>query len=210
MDIDSLNKEFAGKSALDVIKKAVELSDGSIIVSTNFRPLEAVILHMCAEVKPEMPVVWVDSGYMLPATYRFAEKTIEQLNLNVKVYNPAMTAARRDALKGAVPGLENEEELEEFADLVKLEPFKRALDELKPDVWITSIRKEQNPFRETLDIFVKEGLGPIKVNPVFYWTEEEMEAYIAKHNLPDEKQYFDPTKISEKRECGLHKPGFSK
>ena len=210
MDTNALNEEYASQSPLEIIKKAIELSDGSIIVSTNFRPLEAVILHMCAELKPDMPVIWADSGYMMPQTYIFAEKTIEQLKLNVKVYNPLMTAARRDAIKGSVPGLDNEEELEEFADLVKLEPFKRALSEMKPDVWITSIRKEQNPFRDTLDTFVKEGDGPLKVNPVFYWSEEQMEAYISEYNLPDEKRYFDPTKISENRECGLHKPGFSK
>ncbi len=210
MDISALNKQFAGKSPLEIIQKAVELSNGSLIVSTNFRPLEAVILHMCSKVKPEMPVVWVDSGYMMPQTYLFAEKTIQQLNLNVKVYNPLMTAARRDAIKGFVPTLENEKELEEFSELVKLEPFRRALKELKPDIWITSIRKEQNPYRDTLDIFVKEGDGPLKVNPVFYWSEKQMEDYLAKNNLPDEKRYFDPTKVAEHRECGLHKPGFSK
>ena len=210
MDTSALNAEYASKSPLEIIKKAIELSDGSIIVSTNFRPLEAVILHMCATIKPDMPVIWVDLGYLMPQTYVFAEKTIEQLNLNVKVYNPLMTAARRDAIKGAVPGLDNEEELEEFAELVKLEPFKRALSEMKPDIWITSIRKEQNPYRDTLDVFVKEGDGPLKVNPVFYWSEEQMEAYLAENSLPDEKRYFDPTKIAEHRECGLHKPGFSK
>ena len=50
----------------------------------------------------------------------------------------------------------------------------------------------------------------VSCNPVFYWSEEEMEAYITENNLPDEKRYFDPTKIAEHRECGLHKPGFSK
>jgi phosphoadenosine phosphosulfate reductase len=210
MDYAALNSEYRDQSPLEIIKKAIEMSDGSIIVSTNFRPLEAVILHMCTSLKPDMPVIWADSGYMMPQTYVLAEKSIEQLKLNVKVYNPLMTAARRDAIKGAVPGLDNEDELEEFAELVKLEPFRRGLAEHSPDVWITSLRKEQNPFRETLDTFVKEGDGPLKVNPVFYWSEEQMEAYLSENNLPDEKAYFDPTKISEKRECGLHKPGFSK
>lgn len=209
MDVEKLNQDFDGKPPLETIKKALELANGSIMVSTNFRPLEAVILHMCTALKPDIPIVWVDSGYMMPQTYIFAEKTIQQLNLNMKVYNPLMTAARRDAIKGSVPGLENDADLEEFTDLVKLEPFRRALSELKPQVWITSIRKQQNPFRETLDIFVKEDEGPLKVNPVFYWSEEQMEAYLADNDLPDEKRYFDPTKISEKRECGLHKPGFS-
>ena len=210
MDIAALNNEYRDKSPQEIIDKAIELAGGSIIVSTNFRPLEAVILHMCTEKLADMPVIWADSGYMMPQTYVFAEKTIEQLKLNIKVYNPLMTAARRDALYGDVPGLEDEDKLEDFAELVKLEPFRRGLEEHSPAVWITSLRKEQNPFRETLDVFVKEGDGPLKVNPVFYWSEEQMDQYIEDYNLPEEKRYFDPTKISEKRECGLHKPGFSK
>lgn len=210
MNIDELNQEYRDKSPQEIIAKAIELAGGEIIVSTNFRPLEAVILNMCTIQQADMPVIWADSGYMMEETYKFADKTIEQLNLNVKVYNPLMTAARRDAIYGPVPGLESEEEVEAFSEMVKLEPFRRALAETKPKVWITSLRKEQNAFRDTLDVFVQEGDGPLKVNPVFYWNEEQMEAYISENNLPDEKIYFDPTKINEKRECGLHKPSFSK
>jgi phosphoadenosine phosphosulfate reductase len=210
MDIAELNKEYRNKSPKEIIAKAIELSGGNIIVSTNFRPLEAVILHMCSAQMADMPTIWADSGYMMHETYVFAEKVINQLKLNMKIYNPLMTSARRDALYGAVPGLDNEEELEAFSEMVKLEPFRRALSEVKPAAWVTSLRKEQNPFRDTLDIFVQEGNGPLKVNPVFYWSETEMEQYLEANDLPDEKIYFDPTKISEKRECGLHKPGFSK
>ena len=157
MDIDALNNEFRDKSPAEIIRKAIELSSGSIIVSTNFRPLEAVILHMCTEQQSDMPVIWADSGYMMPQTYIFAEKTIEQLNLKMHIYNPLMTAARRDALYGDIPGLEDEDKVEAFSEMVKLEPFRRGLADHNPNVWITSLRKEQNPYRETLDVFVKDG-----------------------------------------------------
>ena len=210
-DIKALNEEYSEKSPAEIVAKALELSSGKVIVSTNFRPLEAVVLHATTQALPEIDVVFADSGYMQPETYRFADKLSKQLELNLKVYNPQMTSARRDAIYGAdLPGLDREEELEVFTNLVKLEPFRRALTELQPAVWFSSLRKEQNPFRDTLDIFVQEGNGPLKVNPDFYFSEEQMEAYLVENNLPDEKMYFDPTKIDEKRECGLHKPGFSK
>ena len=44
----------------------------------------------------------------------------------------------------------------------------------------------------------------IKINPVFYWTDADMEAYLEEHNLLNEWDYFDPTKVDEKRECGIH------
>ena len=78
------------------------------------------------------------------------------------------------------------------------------MSELKPDVWLTALRKEQTPFRETLDFVSEHADGLLKVSPVFYFTEEDMKNYLAEHNLPDEDDYFDPTKVLEKRECGLH------
>ena len=48
------------------------------------------------------------------------------------------------------------------------------------------------------------NFGSLKVSPVFNWIDEEMEAYLEEHNLPNEWDYFDPAKADEKRECGLH------
>ena len=44
----------------------------------------------------------------------------------------------------------------------------------------------------------------LKISPVFYWTDAEMENYLKQHDLPNEWDYFDPAKADEKRECGLH------
>ena len=60
----------------------------------------------------------------------------------MNIYYPKMTAARNDALNG-IPQPEQEEELAKFADIFKLEPFRRALAEVNPSVWFTSLRQEQ-------------------------------------------------------------------
>jgi phosphoadenosine phosphosulfate reductase len=77
--------------------------------------------------------------------------------------------------------------------------------ELAPTVWITALRKVQNPNRAGLDIVSHDGnFGALKVSPVFPWSDAQMEAYLAQNNLPNEWDYFDPAKADEKRECGLH------
>ena len=55
-----------------------------------------------------------------------------------------------------------------------------------------------------MDIATLSGQGLLKISPIFYWTDEDMEQYLAEHSLPDESNYFDPTKVLENRECGLH------
>ena len=209
LDAKELNARFRDADPQEIVNWALSLNDEAI-VSTNFRPQEAVVLNMCTKARADVPVLWADSGYMMNETYRFAEKAIEQLKLNVKVYTPLVTRTRREAVHGIfVPDLDKEDEIEAFSEEVKLEPFRRALSEMAPKVWVTSLRKEQNPFRETLDIVSIEG-DLVKVNPLFYWTDEQMNQYLADNNLPNETIYFDPTKVSEKRECGLHKPTFNK
>src|SRR5258706_154281 len=56
-----------------------------------------------------------------------------------------------------------------------------------------------------LDIVSEDkNFNSLKVSPLFYWSDADMEKYLAEHNLPNEWDYFDPAKADEKRECGLH------
>lgn len=203
--IAQANVSLRDRPALDIVKWVIAQANGSAIVSTNFRPYEAVILHLCVQVQPDIPVLWVDHGYNRPATYQHAEQLRRQLKLNLKAYLPKMTPAHRDAVYGPIPSTEQEEELKQFSAVMKLEPFQRGMKELAPSVWITALRKVQNPNRAGLDIVSEDkNFGSLKVSPVFNWSDEEMETYLKQHNLPNEWDYFDPAKADEKRECGLH------
>src|SRR5882672_11133859 len=101
--ITKTNAELRGKSSLDIVKWAIAQARGRAIVSTNFRPYEAVILHLCVQVQPDIPVLWADHGYNRAATYRHAEELRKLLHLNLKTYVPRMTAAHRDAIYGPIP-----------------------------------------------------------------------------------------------------------
>jgi len=203
--IASANIELRDKSPLEIVRWAVARANGRALVSTNFRPYEAVILHLCVQVQPDMPVLWVDHGYNRPATYRHAEGLKKLLKLNLKAYLPGISAAHHDALYGEVPSADDEPGLKRFSAQMKLEPFQRGMKELAPLVWITALRKVQNPNRAGLDIVSEDkNFGALKVSPVFYRTDAEMENYLKQHHLPNEWDYFDPAKADDKRECGLH------
>ena len=205
--IAKANAELRNNSALDIVKWAIAQAQGRAIVSTNFRPYEAVILHLATQAQADIPVLWADHGYNRPATYMHAEQLKKLLKLNIKGYVPKVTAAHYDAAFGGAPAPtpENEERIKEFSAVMKLEPFLRGMKELAPTIWLTALRKVQNPNRAGLDIVVEDkNFNTIKVSPVFYWSDAEMEAYLKQHNLPNEWDYFDPAKADEKRECGLH------
>ena len=202
LDLQTANQYLEQRSADEIVRWALERSQRPL-VTTNFRPYEAVILHLITQVKPEIQVLWVDSGYNTSATYRFAESLIERLDLNIVTYIPQMSSARRNVLMGGIPDVDDPQH-EEFTRQVKLEPFQRALSELKPDLWFNAIRKDQTEFRQSLDVVSQSRDAVLKVAPLFHWSEADLEAYLERFALPNELDYFDPTKALETRECGLH------
>ncbi len=204
--ISEANAALRGKSPYAIARWAVEQGGGTTLVSTNFRPYEAVILHICTQAQPDMKVLWMDSGWNRPATYRHAHEVIEKLKLNVVIYSPKTTVAHWHAVNGEkIPTPDDGELFKQFSYETKIEPFQRGMKELAPKVWITGLRKVQNPNRANLDVVADDpNFNTLKVNPAFNMTDADMEAYLKDHNLPNEWDYFDPVKADEKRECGLH------
>src|SRR5437016_14577638 len=125
--IAQANAELRDKAPLDIVRWAIAQAGGRAIVSTNFRPYEAVILHLVSQVQPGIPVLWVDHGYNKAATYKHAEELKTLLKLDLKPFVPKMTAAHYDAVHGGAPEPtpENEERIKAFSTVMKLEPFQR-------------------------------------------------------------------------------------
>lgn len=203
LDLDSVNASLRDADPGDIVRWALSLQ-AKTIATTSMGRNAAVMLHLVSEVDKNVPTIWVDTGYNLRDTYVVAERLIRDLELNIHVYAPLMTAERRNAIMGGVPTIDEEERHQEFTRQVKLEPFARALDEFQPEVWLTGIRREETEHRQTLDIVSLDNRGIVKVAPIFNWSEDDVEAYMEQYELPTCRHYFDPTKVLDGRECGLH------
>lgn len=201
LDLAQINRELNKKTLSEVVEWALSIAKNPV-VTTNFRPYEAAILQLTTVAKPGIKIIWCDTGYNTPNTYKHAEELIECLNLNIKLYVPKQTAAHRDVLMG-IPGVDDPAHAI-FTEQVKLEPFRRAMEEHQPDLWFTNLRKGQTAFRDRIDIVSKGADGILKVSPFYNWTDQELDHYLLENDLPNEFKYFDPTKQLENRECGLH------
>lgn len=201
MDLTEINKQLSGKSPEEIVSWALSFAKKPII-TTNFRPFEAAILHLVSKQKNDIDVVWCDTGYNTPQTYKHAEEIISRLQLNIDLYVPKQTVAHRNSVLG-LPDVNNSKH-EIFTEQVKLEPFRRAMNFHEPDVWFTNLRKGQTAFRDSIDVVSQDAKGVVKVSPFYHYTDEALEAYLEEHNLPNEFKYFDPTKVLGHRECGLH------
>jgi phosphoadenosine phosphosulfate reductase len=204
LDLAALNQQLAESTPVEIVRWAMSLGRPTI-ATTSFAQNSAAMLKIITDADSEIPVVWVDSGYNVPDTYRAAENIMTLLKPNMQIYIPQWTAERRNAIMGGIPHPDDDPDVhEEFTRQVKLEPFQEALNDLKPEVWISGIRREETDFRKTLDILSIDNRGILKVAPIFYWSEQDVQNFMDENELPSCRHYFDPTKVENNRECGLH------
>lgn len=200
-NIALFNENLRYDSPEDIIQFVLQYANNPI-VTTSFGGHSAAILYAATKIKNDVQVVWCDTGYNTEATHRHASRLIKRLNLNIEVFSPLATSFN---VYSANDLIEMEaKEYAAFAEVVKLEPFKRAMKKHKPDVWFTTIRKNQSNYRDTIDILSISKEGVLKVSPFYYFTDDQIRAYLKDHNLPVEYDYFDPVKALGNKECGIH------
>lgn len=223
-DLEALNARLTTADAEARVDWALSQFDEGLVLSTSFGAQAAVMLHLVTSRRPEIPVVFIDTGYLFPETYRFADRLSEDLKLNLKVYQPLMTPARQEALYGKrwEQGVEG---LEAYGLMNKVEPMNRALKELQANAWLSGLRRSQAKSRASLDVVQVQG-KTVKVHPIIDWTDRDIYQYLTRHDLPYhplwEQGYVSigdthsTRKLGEgmteeetrfngvKRECGLH------
>lgn len=201
LDIDIWNKILRDKTPIEIAEWALRLSK-NIIVTTSFGMYSSVLLSTVSRLDNNIRVVWCDTLYHQPSTYKHASALIKEYKLNVLKYKSLLTKEEIDATIG-LPNLEDDNH-SIFSEVVKLEPFRRALNEQNPEVWFTNIRVRQTEYRAKKDILSYSKDGILKVSPFYYWTDEELDDYITTHQLSKNRDYFDPIKALFNRECGIH------
>ncbi|BFP39959.1 hypothetical protein FGF1_08040 [Flavobacteriaceae bacterium GF1] len=201
IDIEYYNKQFRGIPPEEIISWALTLSHKRI-VTTSFGKYSAVLLSTFQRIEPNIDIVWCDTGYNLPETYEHASHLTRRFDLNLNTYVPKETKAFTEHRLG-FPSADQSEHAE-FSEIVKLEPFRRALSEFQPDIWFTNIRIRQTELRSSKDILSRSKEGILKVSPFYYWNDDDLDDYLEAHDLPKNSTYFDPVKALETRECGIH------
>lgn len=183
LDLDAWNERLADADPETLVAWAARRFGDGLVASTSFGIQSAVTLHLVTRVAPGIPVVWVDTGYLPPETYRFAETLTRRLDLNLHVAQAELTPARMEALHGRLWESDDPADLDRYDRLRKVEPMERALRELGATAWISGIRAEQTEHRRSLPR-IGEQRGRVKVSPILHWTSRDVHRYLKAHDLP--------------------------
>lgn len=181
-EVEQINTAFEGTSAPERVRWLHEQFSSRLVLSSSFGLQAAVMLHLVSKHAPEIPVVWLDTGYLFPETYRYAEELIDQLGVDVKVYQPKISAARQEALYGKLWEQGDDGNMR-YGLINKVEPMNRALQELGADIWISGLRRAHSSTRATRE-FAEQQKRTLKVYPILDWEDEQVAAYYKEHQLP--------------------------
>lgn len=228
LNLNHINEKLVHHNASEIVQWAKEEFASHLVLSTSFGIQSAVMLHLVTQVIPDIPVIWIDTGYLPKETYIFAEELTQRLNLNLKVYQSDLSPARMEAIYGKLWEKKDVESLNMYDRIRKVEPMQRALKELEAKAWLAGLRQNQTEYRQKLE-FVNQQGNQYKILPILRWHSREIYQYLTKYDLPYHP-YFDLGYVSVgdwhssrplsedddnerdtrfhglKQECGLHLP----
>jgi len=147
------------------------------VVSSKFGPDASVFLHLITTQIPDIPVIWVDSGFNSPDTLNYVKLLQTRLSLNLKVYRPLQPP---DGIDSAV----QTKQIDELVSRVKIEPIKEAFKDHNPDVWFSSLRRYQTRHRATRSFYEQATPTMIKAYPMLDWSQEVVAQYREDNGLP--------------------------
>lgn len=178
-ELDALNERFASATPDAIIAWAADRFLPRLAATSSFQTQSVALLHMISRVRPDLPVIFLDTGYHFPETLAFRDQLVEWFGLTVRVVRSSVSRAEflaryGDALYRRDPDL--------CCYINKVEPMRRALEVL--DAWISGIRRDQTPNRATTRAIERLPDGRLKINPLVTWTHKDLWSYIHRHNLP--------------------------
>lgn len=224
MALAEANTKLEKLSAQDRVLWALENLPGEAVLSSSFGIQAAVSLHLVTQVKPDIPVILTDTGYLFPETYQFIDDLTDKLGLNLKVFRAKQSAAWQEARYGKLweQGVEG---IERYNEINKVEPMNRALETLNGQTWFAGLRRDQSSSRANLPVLAIQR-GVFKVLPIIDWDNKQVYQYLKEHGLgyhplwdqgylsvgdTHTTRKWEPGMAEEetrffglKRECGLH------
>lgn len=224
--LDDLERAYQGLDGLALLRAAMAEGPlaGKLVLVSSFGTESVVLLDMIATIDPKTPVIFLDTGKLFPETHAYREEITALLGLeDVRLAAPATGALARYDPGGDL----HRREPDLCCHIRKTEPLETALDGFAG--WITGRKRFQGSTRASLQAIEADASARIKLNPLAYWSSEDVERYRLLRDLPAHPLQAEgyrsvgcspctrPVKDGEeprggrwsgldKTECGIHRP----
>jgi len=144
-------------------------------LTCSFQAEDVLLLHLTRELRPEIPVLFLDTGYHFAETYAYRDKIAAEWGLNLTNLLPAKTVAEQEAEFGLL----NQTAPDRCCQLRKVEPLFAAVAKYK--VWLTGLRRE---LEEIAEFALPGGVTVRKLSPFADWTTRDVWELCAHFEIP--------------------------
>ena len=173
-----LDAELRHAHPVTVLESAVEAFGDKLALVSSFGAESAVLLHMVSRIKPDMPVLFLDTGMLFGQTLDYRKSLVARLGLTeVRDLRPLYTDLATDDPQAKLW----QTDTDACCHIRKVLPLDRALGEF--DAWITGRKRFHGGDRLSLPV-VETAEEKVKFNPLANWGKAELDAYMAEHDLP--------------------------
>jgi phosphoadenosine phosphosulfate reductase len=158
------------------------IEGGNICVTCSFQAEDMVVVDLVREHIPDVPVLFLETGYHFPEVYAYRDRMTARYGLNLINVVPKQTVAEQEALFGIL----NRTEPDKCCKLRKVEPLFAALENY--DVWFTGLRRVQSPTRANLKVAdrfpLPSGRQLLKVSPLAGWADKDVWRFTKERGIP--------------------------
>ena len=170
------------KTAEEIIAWAVESFGSKLALSTSFQKGGMIVLDIALRLQPSLRVFTLDTGRLPEETYAMIEAVRRRYGISVEIVQPDQDEVERMVtLHGPNLFYGNRPSRLLCCQVRKVRPLKRAVSGLQ--AMLTGLRRDQSESRELIEQ-VDYSETPVKINPLAYWSSEEVDLYTALHELP--------------------------
>ena len=176
-----LAEEFEALSAEEAIDRVLAENAGLPCFTCSFQAEDMIVLDLLRKRVPDIPVLFLETGYHFAETYAYRDRMTKAWNLNLKNLAAKKSVAEQEAEFGIL----NRTDPGKCCNLRKVEPLFEALQQY--DVWFTGLRREQSPTRKNLKIAEHHELASgkvlLKISPLAAWTWGQVWKYTADNKI---------------------------
>lgn len=188
-ELQALNAGFEHAHPREIVRWALEGSGlERVAIASAFQAEGTCVMHIATEIRPDVPVLFLETGFHFAETMAFRAQLTDLLGLNVvdligEFNNQTQETEFGPRLYERDPG--------RCCEINKVRPMFEALRGL--DAWITAFRRDSSPTRADTPIVdryeIEPGRWMVKVNPVATWSRRDTWAYLREHGLPHNPLY---------------------
>ena len=227
LNLEGNNRILKDMTPKEIILWGYKNFDNHFAITTSFGIQSSVILNMVHEcsLQKKIKIFWIDTGYLPSETYKYAERLINDLSLEIEVLQSELSPARMESLFGKLWATNKASDLDKYHEIRKIKPLEKALNANDIDCWASGVRSEQTDNRNKMQ-FVNVIRERLSLRPLLNWKNKDIFYYMKENQLPSHPLFLKgystvgdwhssgPDSINNegrstrfggmKQECGIH------